>query len=186
MRIGSWKFLVASLIDATHAPKVTTRGGSEAKRAILRSLPRLWDHMLGTVHEYEIVIKEKHLDAFGHVNNAVYLELFEEARWDLVTRNGYGYEEVLQRRLGPAILEANLIFKRELRNRQRVRILSWLESYEQRIGKMAQKIVGEGDTLHCEARFTFGLMDLNARRLVEPTPEWWRAMGIELPDVGGA
>ncbi len=81
------------------------------------------------------------------MNNAVYLELFEEARWDLVTRNGYGYEEVLQRRLGPAVLEANLIFKRELRNRQRVRILSWLESYEQRIGKMAQKIVGEGDTL---------------------------------------
>ena len=141
--------------------------------------------MLGAVHEYEIVIKEKHLDAFGHVNNAVYLELFEEARWDLVTRNGYGYEEVLKRRLGPAILEANLVFKRELRNRQVVRILSWLESYTRRIGKMTQTMIGEGETVHCEARFTFGLMDLNARRLVEPTPEWWRAMGVPPPIATG-
>ena len=44
--------------------------------------------MLGSVHEYEVVIREHHLDVFGHVNHAVYLELFEEARWELVTANG--------------------------------------------------------------------------------------------------
>ena len=134
--------------------------------------------MLGAVHEYEVVIKEHHLDVFGHVNNAVYLELFEEARWDLVTRNGYGYAEVLSRQVGPAILEAHVVFKREIRNRQRIRIRTWLESHEQRIGTIAQSMVGDDDKIHSEARFVYGLMNLQTRRLIVPTPEWWRALGL--------
>jgi acyl-CoA thioester hydrolase len=116
------------------------------------------------------------------MNNAAYLELFEETRWDLVARNGYGYEEVLARRLGPAILEAHLTFKRELRNRQHVRIVSWLESHEERIGTMVQRMVGEADKIYCEARFTFGLLNLDTRRLVGPTPEWCRAMGVPVSE----
>ena len=46
--------------------------------------------MLGRVHDYQLVIREQHLDTFGHVNNAKYLEILEEARWDLITGNGYG------------------------------------------------------------------------------------------------
>ena len=34
---------------------------------------------------YHTQIKEKDLDTLGHVNNAKYLELFEEARWDFIT-----------------------------------------------------------------------------------------------------
>jgi YbgC/YbaW family acyl-CoA thioester hydrolase len=134
--------------------------------------------MLGTIHEYQVVIKEHHLDGFGHVNNAVYLELFEEARWDLVTGNGYGYAEVLSRQIGPAVLEAHVVFKREIRNRQRIRILTWIESHEARTGTIGQSMVGDDDKVHSEARFVYGLMNLQTRRLVEPTPEWWRALGL--------
>jgi thioesterase III len=137
--------------------------------------------MLGSVHEYEIIIKEHHLDVFGHVNNATYLELLEEARWDIVTQNGYGYDEVIARRLGPAILEVNLVFKREIRNRQRIRIRSWLDSHEERVGTMMQQMLGDGDVLHCDARIVFGLFDLRSRKLIEPTPEWRRAIGLPVP-----
>lgn len=37
--------------------------------------------MLGPIHEYPVVIREHHLDTFGHVNNAAYLDILEEARW---------------------------------------------------------------------------------------------------------
>lgn len=137
--------------------------------------------MLSPVFEYEVLIRESHLDVFGHVNNANYLEIFEEARWDLITRNGFGLAEVMARRIGPTILEAHLVFKSELRNRQRVVVKSWLESYERKIGTMVQRMVGERDQVHCEARFVFGLFDLAARKLVEPTAEWWRAVGVEPP-----
>ena len=33
------------------------------------------------IHTTEITIRTFHTDAFGHVNNSRYLELFEEARW---------------------------------------------------------------------------------------------------------
>ena len=44
---------------------------------------------MAKVFEKSIVISEAHLDSFGHLNNARYLELFEQARWDLITEGGF-------------------------------------------------------------------------------------------------
>ncbi len=134
--------------------------------------------MLGAVHEYPLVIREQHLDTFGHVNNAKYLEILEEARWDLVTRNGYGLEEVMRRRIGPTILEIDMKFQRELRNRQPITIRSWTESYVGKIAKFVQQILDGEGSLCCEALFTIGLFDLKARKLIVPTPEWLQAIGL--------
>ena len=41
--------------------------------------------MINPIYEYEKTILEQHLDTFGHVNNAAYLVLYEEARWDFIT-----------------------------------------------------------------------------------------------------
>ena len=133
--------------------------------------------MPGTVHEYEVLIREQHLDTFGHVNNAKYLEILEEARWDMITRNGYGLDEIVRRRVGPTILEINLRFDRELKNRQRVTIKSWVESYERKVAKVRQQIWDDDGKVCCEALFTVGLFDVAARKLVLPTPEWLRAVG---------
>ncbi len=40
-------------------------------------------------HLYPVTIRETHIDSLGHVNNAVYLTLFEEARWEWITAGGY-------------------------------------------------------------------------------------------------
>ncbi len=140
--------------------------------------------MLGTSHDYELLIQEQHLDTFGHVNNAAYLQILEQARWDLVTRNGYGLDEVHRRQVGPTILEIQLRFRRELRNRQRVTIRSWVESYSGRVGSFVQHILDEAGTLCCEAVFTVGLFDLRARKLIPPTPEWLAALGLRPEDLG--
>jgi acyl-CoA thioester hydrolase len=140
--------------------------------------------MLGAVHEYSLVIREQHLDTFGHVNNARYLEILEEARWDLVTRNGYGLDEVMRRRIGPTILEINMKFQRELRNRQRITIRSWTESYVGKIGRFVQQIIDDEGNLCCETLFTIGLFDLKARKLIVPTPEWTKAIGLSEADLG--
>lgn len=136
--------------------------------------------MLGSIHKYATAIQQSQLDSFGHVNNAVYLQLFEEARWDLITRNGYGPEQVRKHKLGPTILEVHLSFKRELLLGQRISIESWLEAYEGKIARMIQRMVDLADakTVFCEAHFVFALFDLAARKLVPPTPDWWRAVGL--------
>ncbi len=144
--------------------------------------------MLGTPHHYELVILEGHLDTFGHVNNARYLDIFEQARWDLITKNGFGMKEIQSRLIGPTILEINLRFLKELRNRERVTIKSWTDSYSGKVGKFIQQMSNEAGELCCEGTFVMGLFDVKARKLISPTPEWWRAIGVSednQPKPGG-
>jgi len=142
--------------------------------------------VLGGTHDYHLLIEEQHLDTFGHVNNATYLEILEQARWDLITRNGYGLDEVHRLKIGPTILAVEVRFKRELRNRQRVTIRSWVESYSAKIVKFAQHILDDAGNVCCDAVFTIGLFDLTARRLIAATPEWVRALGLSAEDLASA
>lgn len=134
--------------------------------------------MLGAVHEYRLSILERHIDTLGHVNNAAYLEILEEARWDLVTRNGYGLDEVQRLGVGPIVLDVHLRFVRELRNRQAITIRSWVDSYSGRVGTLDQQVVDDAGRMCCDARFTIALFDLASRKVIRPTPEWVRALGL--------
>ena len=131
------------------------------------------------VHEKAISISEVHLDSFGHLNNARYHELFEQARWDLITSRGFGIDTIRQTQLGPTILEVTMRFQRELAPREAIVIRSELLSYERKIGKLRQQMVKADGQVACEAVYTFGLFDLARRRLVEPTPEWAHAVGLD-------
>lgn len=130
------------------------------------------------VFEYQVLIKEFHLDGFGHVNNAAYLSLFEEARWDFITKGGYGLEAIQKRRKGPVVLEAHLRFKKELVNREQIRIESITEDYSGKIMRMTQRMIKEGGEVACEAKFVFGFMDLEKRKLIDPPEDWKKAVGI--------
>jgi acyl-CoA thioester hydrolase len=140
--------------------------------------------MLGSTHLYELRIHERHLDTFGHVNNAVYLDLFEEARWALIDGNGFGLDEIQRRQMGPTILEINLRFVKEIKNREAITIKTWLESYSGKVGRMKQQMVNQAGDVCCDAMFVFGLFDMTARKLIKPTPEWQRAIGITEADLG--
>lgn len=127
---------------------------------------------------YPLTILETHLDTFGHVNNATYLVLLEQARWELITQNHYGLDAIQQCGQGPTILEMKLSFLRELKLRDEIQIVSQMRNYKGKVGTMSQRIM-RGDDICCEAEMVFGLFDLAKRKLIEPTPAWLRAIGIE-------
>lgn len=134
--------------------------------------------MQSQIHLYPILIKEIYLDTFGHMNNAVYLSLLEEARWDLITKNGYGLSEILKTGIGPTLLEIKLNFLKELRLRDEVLIETQLVSYEKKIGIIKHRMLRGADVC-CTAELKIGLLNLSARKLILPTPEWLRAVGVE-------
>jgi acyl-CoA thioester hydrolase len=134
--------------------------------------------MHSKIHTYPVLIKESYLDAFGHMNNAMYLTLLEEARWDLITKNGYGLNKILETGIGPTILDIKLRFLKELRLRDEVTIETQLVSYEKKIGIITHKIL-RGEDVCCTAEFTIGLWNLAERKLILPTPEWLKAIGAE-------
>lgn len=131
------------------------------------------DRLEGTrVFTYPLLIRESHLDTFGHVNNAAYLEIYEEARWELATSLGYGLEAVRESGVGMAVLEARLRFLRELRLRQRVEVRSRLAELKGKVFVFEQRIVDETGQVANEAEFTMARFDLRARRIIPPTADW--------------
>ncbi len=129
------------------------------------------------VFQYQLVIKEHHLDTFGHVNNATYLALLEEARWELLTEHGFGLHQIQARKMGPVVLECDIKFLRELTLRQTITIESQVLSYEKKVAVMKQDIVNEAGELCSRAKLMFGFFDLEARKLILPSEEWLEAIG---------
>jgi len=127
--------------------------------------------------QYPLTIKETHLDTFGHVNNATYLVLFEEARWEIISNRDYGLEKIKETGLGPTILDIKIRYAKELKARDKVVIETRTASYVRKIGKIIQEI-WRGDEVCCTAEFTMGLFDIKARKLVLPTADWLKALGL--------
>lgn len=136
--------------------------------------------MAEEVFSYRFQVLEKHLDSFGHVNNAVYLELFEEARWDFITERGFGLQAIKDRKLGPVLLELNLRFKRELLNREWITIKSFAPKYDHKVvSTLSQEMIKEDSgKVAATLDLKVGLMDLKERKLIPPTPEWLHAIGL--------
>lgn len=133
--------------------------------------------MKGDIYKYPVIIKETNLDLYDHVNNATYLVLFEDARWDLINRNGYGFPKIQETGLGPVILDVSMRYLKELRLRDEIVIETHIVSYEKKISKMHQRML-RGEAVCCTADFTFALFDLKARKLVLPTEEWLKGLGL--------
>jgi thioesterase III len=136
-------------------------------------------------HCYELLILERHLDTFGHVNNATYLEIFEEARWDWITRGGFGIREIRASGFGPTLLECSLRFKREVKLRETIRVQSALENYCGKVANIRQRMFNQQGEVACEAEFVMGLFDTKARKLVAPTAEWLACLGMSLEEWSG-
>jgi YbgC/YbaW family acyl-CoA thioester hydrolase len=134
-----------------------------------------------TVFEYEVLIREFHLDSFGHVNNAAYVMLYEEARWDFISKNGYGLDVIQKHQMGPVILDLSVRFKRELKNREKIKITSrTVEVISPKIMMLEQMMINSDGKVASEAKFTIGFFDMKARKLIDATPEWMKAVGIKL------
>lgn len=129
--------------------------------------------------KYQFQVLEGHLDTFGHVNNATYLQLYEEARWQFITEGGFGLEKIKETKVGPVILEINLKFKKEITNREIITIESKNISNDSRlVMELSQKMIKENGEVASTLDLKVGVMDLKKRRLIEPPQEWLHAIGF--------
>jgi acyl-CoA thioester hydrolase len=128
---------------------------------------------------YRTVVLESFLDSFGHVNNAVYMKLYEEARWDMITAGGYGFAEVQKYQQGPVIIDAHISFRKELHLREHIRIESRVTEVRKVLGKVEQVLFNQAGEVSSEALFTIGFFDMKLRKLIPPAPLWLKAIGWE-------
>lgn len=139
--------------------------------------------MKSVPHCYQFRVLEKHLDTFGHINNATYLELYEEARWDWITQNGHGLKEILKNQKGPVILHVDLTFKKEFQNRELVTIESLVTGRKNRlVMTLAQRMIKEDGQVGSEVKMEVGFFDLQTRKLILADDSWYHALGVSPND----
>lgn len=132
------------------------------------------------VFTYPLKINESHLDTFGHVNNATYVQLFEQARWEFITNNNMGLEVVQSSGVGPIILEFTIKYLKEVNNRENVQIKSWCSEHRGSRIIIDQILYNEAGVEACKASFLCALFDTKKRRLVTPSNEWLQAVGVNV------
>lgn len=130
------------------------------------------------IFDYPTTIQEAQLDSFGHLNNAVYLQLFEFARWEFISQRGFGIEKIQSSKTGPVILAINIKYLKELKARDKVIIKSQMQSFRPKIGELRQWIENENGEVCCDAILTLGFWDIEKRKLIPATEEWMNAIGI--------
>lgn len=129
-------------------------------------------------HIAEIPVYETYLDAFGHVNHAKYLELYEQARWDWMASYQLSLKDIHRLQVGPVILNVNLDYRREVLARQTLRIYTRVADYQKKIFTLSQEMRLPNDEVASTLKITGGMMDLKARKLVMPPEIWLNAFGL--------
>ncbi|MDT0490008.1 acyl-CoA thioesterase [Streptomyces griseus] len=117
----------------------------------------------------DVTVRGYELDTQGHLNQAVYLQYAEHARWELLRAAGLPQEKLLADGIGPVALEVTVKFRRELRGGERVRVTCCFDYGTGKTFTLEQRVIKEDGTVAAEITGVGGVLDLTARRLV-PDP----------------
>ena len=128
---------------------------------------------------YELLVLESHLDTFGHMNNATYLQILEEARWDIIAGQGYSVAEIQEKKIGPVILEIQIKYLRELKLREKITIKTKCINIEKKVMHIFHEVFNSQNKLCCTADYIIGVFDTTTRRMIEMPPDWLKAIGVE-------
>ena len=129
---------------------------------------------------YQRRIRETDLDFLGHVNHAVYLSILEEARWEMIEDQGFGFNELRKANVSPVILGVNIQYKKEIVNREVIEVETNTQAAITKVGTIEQMIRKQNGQVAATATITYGVMDLKERKLIHPPMIWNQAIGVDL------
>ncbi|MFE9702185.1 acyl-CoA thioesterase [Streptomyces sp. NPDC005930] len=116
-----------------------------------------------------VTVRGYETDTQGHLNQSVYLNYAEHARWSLLQAAGIRQADLVARGVGPVALETTIRFRRELLAGDEVRVTCAFEWSKGKTFRIRQLITKTDGTVAAEVEGVGGLMDLRERRLV-PDP----------------
>ncbi|MFI6876494.1 acyl-CoA thioesterase [Streptomyces sp. NPDC050400] len=123
-------------------------------------------------------------DTQGHLNQAVYLQYAEHARWSTLRHGGIEQQDLLARGVGPVALETTIRYLRELRAGDEVEVTCVFEWGEGKTFRIRQTVTKTDGTVSAEVTAVGGLLDLTERKLVKDPREVFKELATH-PDVFG-
>lgn len=91
--------------------------------------------------ETTIETRSYEIDAFGHLNHAVYLNYFEVARIQLLEDAGYPVQELLERGWGVHVVRVEVDYEKQVFIREKLRIRTRLDETKRSSMSVVQEMV---------------------------------------------
>lgn len=123
-----------------------------------------------------VTVRGYETDALGHLNQSVYLQYAEHARWSMLQAAGVGPSELLAKGVGPVVLETNIRYVRELRAADEVEVTCAFQWGEGKTFRVAQTIAKTDGTVSAQVDSVVGLLDLKERRLLTDPQGYFREL----------
>lgn len=123
-----------------------------------------------------IVVRGYELDPQGHVNQAVYLQYAEHARWEFLRAAGLTGDAMVAAGVGPVALENTIRYRAELRGGDEVDVSCEFIWSGGRTFRVSQQFRRPDGTRVAELAGVAGLLDLRRRKLVDDPAEQLRSL----------
>jgi len=128
------------------------------------------------------------LDSFGHVNHAVHINYFEQARFQVLDRCGFTYDELARRGWAIHVIRVEVDYLSEVLVGDRLRIRTWAEGFSRTSMVLLQEArrdprEGEaGSTPVARARVVAVWIGENGRPIRVPTEAREAFEGLDAPE----
>jgi acyl-CoA thioester hydrolase len=123
-----------------------------------------------------IQVRGYELDTQGHLNQAVYMQYAEHARWELLRAAGVTQDRLVASGAAPVQLEATIRYHRELRANDEVEVSCSFEWGSGKTFRVRQEYHRVDGTRVAELVGVAGMLDLKTRKLVPDPRERLRAL----------
>ncbi len=113
-------------------------------------------------HNIEIRVRGYHLDGYGHVNNARYLEFLEEARWSVFDER-IDFQAFMAKGYLFVVVNINIDYRRAAYMYDLLSIETALHSMKSHSAVITQTVrLKDTETIVADARITFVILDRNS------------------------
>jgi acyl-CoA thioester hydrolase len=131
-----------------------------------------WEH--ADPHVVTVDVVDADIDAYGHVNNAVYLQWLDRAAWSHSATLGLSIAECTRLRRGMAALRIEIDYLRAALPRDRVEVATWIVESDRRLRvtrRFQLRHAADGGTL-ARAITQYVCLNLDSGRAVRMPPEF--------------
>lgn len=131
-----------------------------------------WEHT--GPHVVAVDVADEDIDAYGHVNNAVYLRWLDRAAWSHSAALGLAIGDCTRLRRGMAALRTEIDYVRAALRGDRVEIATWIAETDRKLRvtrRFQLRHAGNGNTL-ARATTQYVCLNLDTGKAVRMPPEF--------------
>lgn len=116
------------------------------------------------IHAIDLKVRGYHLDLFGHVNNARYLEFLEEARWAAFEKT-VDLENMARKGLAFTVVNININYRRPAVMNDVLIVETEIDKFRRRSAVVRQEVkMKDSGDLVADAQVTFVIFDTEKQK----------------------